>query len=59
MCVEFGRQGVLAKHKPSYQELDNFILKLNNETAPTREGVNTMVDNIFAMPVEGDKNTHA
>jgi flagellar motor component MotA len=58
-CVEFGRQGVLAKHKTSYQELDNFILKLNIETAPTRESVNAMVDNIFAMPVEGDKNTHA
>ena len=51
VAVEFGRQGIPAKLKPSFSELDKFIDELRLEDAEpvkTREQVESALDQFYA-----------
>jgi flagellar motor component MotA len=48
IAVEYGRQGIPAKVKPSYQELENFIHRLKSWPPPTAANQEAKLEDFFA-----------
>jgi len=47
ICIERGRQGVPAKLKPSFLELENFILDIRREPEPSQENLDSRLADFY------------
>ncbi len=47
ICIEHGRQGIPAKRKPSFLQMENFIRELGQTPQPKRENIDTALADFY------------